>query len=307
MSRVYPETQSPRELLVAVAGSLSLRVLYWASGDPSATSGVARAPFLLLHGIASTAEVWAPVAERLAASGHRVYAADFRGHGQSDKPDGGYDLATYASDVAKLIEGLGLERPVLVGHSLGACVILEAFARRPEMGGLVRGVVMVEGALVDASVQFATLEACLARVALPPVTGTPAPRLEAYLRHSNPDWPDSRLRSTMAGLEVLPDGTVEWWLTPARREALARALWDQHSAGLLPAVDVPALWIVADTGEESWTEAKRRAALPIAALPGAAMPGATVDWLTADHDVHAHRPDDVAASILAWSDTAQIR
>ena len=302
MSRAYPETQSPREIRVAVAGSVSLRVLSWAAGETPATSGVARAPMLLLHGIASTAGVWAPVAERLAASGHRVCAADFRGHGLSDKPDGGYDLATYAADVANLIEGLELQRPVLVGHSLGACVILDALARNPGLDRLVSGVALVEGALVDASVQFATLEACLARVALPPVTGTPAPRLEAYFRHSHPDWPDSRVRSTMACLEVLPDGTVEWWLTPARREALARALWEQHSAALLPAVDVPALWIVADTGEESWTEAKRRAAMPVAA-----MPGATVDWLAADHDVHAHRPDEVAASILAWSETAQIR
>jgi pimeloyl-ACP methyl ester carboxylesterase len=294
MIREYPETLTQPELRVAVAETVSLRVLAWhPKGTPAPGDG--RTSILLLHGLASTAETWEPVAQRLAEAGHNVYAPDFRGHGLSDKPDDGYDLATYVVDTLKLVERLGLERPVLVGHSLGAFVILEAFARNPALHRLVRGVVMVEGALVGASVQFASRDECLARTALPPVTGTPGPRLEAYLRHSHPDWSEQRIRGTMAGLDVLQDGTVEWRLTPTRREALALSMWEQHAAALQPLVDVPALWVVADTGEADWTEAKRAALTTIAG-----MPSARVIWLAADHDVHAHRPDELAAAIDEW-------
>ena len=294
MFREYPEEQTERELHVTVAEKVSLRILAWhPKGTPA--PGDDRASILLLHGLASTAATWEPVAQGLADAGHDVYAPDFRGHGLSDKPDDGYDLATYVTDTLKLVERLGLERPVLVGHSLGAFVILEAFARNPALGRLVRGVVLVEGALVGASIQFASRDECLARTALPPVTGTPGPRLEAYLRHGHPDWSEQRIRGTMAGLEVLPDGTVEWWLTPTRREALAVSMWEQDSAALQPAIDVPALWVVADTGEADWTEAKRAALTTIAG-----MPSARVTWLVADHDVQAQRPDELAAAINEW-------
>jgi pimeloyl-ACP methyl ester carboxylesterase len=287
-----------QEMFVGVAGGSSLHVLAWSASDSAAQPRADAAPFLLLHGLASTARSWEPVAQRLAAAGHRVFAADLRGHGLSDKPDDGYDLATFASDLASLIEALELDGPVLVGHSLGAFVILEAFARHPELGSLVRGIVLVEGGLVEASTQFATLDECLARLAMPPVTGTPAPRLEGYFRHTYPEWSDERMAGIMAGLEVRADGTVEWWLTPARLQALARSMWEQDAAALCSGLTAPALWIVADTGDVTWTQAKQAAAEGVAR----SLPRSRVEWLVADHDVHAHRPDAVAALILDSAD-----
>jgi len=284
-----------QEMFVGVAGGSSLHVLAWPATDSAAKPEADAAPFLLLHGLASTARSWEPVAQRLAAAGHRVFAADFRGHGLSDKPDDGYDLATFAADLSSLIEALELDRPVLVGHSLGAFVILEAFARHPELGGLVRGVVLVEGGLVEASTQFATLDECLARLAMPPVAGTPAPRLEGYFRHTYPEWSDERMAGIMAGLEVRADGTAEWWLSPVRLQALARSMWEQDTPALCSGLTAPALWIVADTGDVTWTEAKQAAAGSVAR----SLPRSRVEWLVADHDVHAHRPDEVAALILS--------
>ena len=282
-----------QESFVGVAGS-SFHVLAWPAAKSTRKSAADAAPFLLLHGLASTARSWEPVAQRLAAAGHRVLAADFRGHGLSDKPDDGYDLATFASDLTSLIEALELDRPVLVGHSLGAFVMLEAFARYAELGGLVRGVVLVEGGLVEASTQFTTLDEMLTRVTLPPVAGTPASRLEGYFRHTYPDWSDERVAGMMAGLEVRADGTVEWWLSPARLQALANSMWEQDVEALCSTLAAPALWIVADTGDAAWTEAKQVAA----GLVSRCLPRSRVEWLVADHDVHAHRPDEVAALIL---------
>jgi pimeloyl-ACP methyl ester carboxylesterase len=285
-----------QERFVGMAGGLRLHLLSW----PAAPGGAPNAaPTLLLHGLASNAQIWEPVAARLAAAGHPVFAADLRGHGLSDKPDQGYDLATFADDIAGLVEALELDRPVVVGQSLGAFAIVEAFARRPDFGRHVRGVVLVEGGLVDASVQFASLDECLAGVALPPVTGVPAARLEGYFRHTYPDWADDRVAAAMASMEVRPDGIVAGWrLGPERVEMLARSMWEWRAAPLLPAVAVPTLWIVSDTGDAAWTAAKRKAA----AAAGAAMLRARIRWLVAEHDVHADRPDEVAAMIAGFID-----
>ena len=70
--------------------------------------------FVLLHGLSSNSRTWDMVANQLARSGHRVIAVDQRGHGLSDKADDGYDFATITADLAKLLEVMELEGPILV-------------------------------------------------------------------------------------------------------------------------------------------------------------------------------------------------
>src|SRR5215813_15097607 len=106
----------------------------------------AAAPFVLVHGLASNARLWDGVAEYLHAAGHTVVVIDQRGHGRSDAPDAGYDLATAIADLRALIGALGLERPVLAGQSWGGTVVLEAAWERPEA---VRGVACIDGGVVD--------------------------------------------------------------------------------------------------------------------------------------------------------------
>ena len=79
---------------------------------------------LLLHGITSSALSWVRVGPAL-ADRYRVYALDMRGHGESIKPArGAYSLRHTADDAAALIEALGLERPVLIGHSWGGATAM---------------------------------------------------------------------------------------------------------------------------------------------------------------------------------------
>jgi pimeloyl-ACP methyl ester carboxylesterase len=271
---------------VDVAREVSLSVRVWQSERRPAGT-----PIVLLHGVASTAVAWDGVARRLAAAGRAAYAIDFRGHGLSDRPDGGYDLATLGSDLAAAVAGLALERPILVGHSLGAWVILEALASRRVVAG---GVGLVEGGLVDASAQFATLEETLAKLALPPVAGMPLARLQGYLRHTNPSWSEARLEAALAAFDVNADSTVAWRLTQPRHEALLCAMWAARVSDWWPAVRVPAVVAVADTGDATWAAAKRAAAEEI----GRAIPGVRVEWLAADHDIHTDRPDWVADLLL---------
>jgi pimeloyl-ACP methyl ester carboxylesterase len=76
-------------------------------------------PALLVHGLASNARIWERVAPALAEGGLAPIALDLRGHGLSDKPEAGYDLATFSADLRAAIRDLDLKSPMLIGHSWG--------------------------------------------------------------------------------------------------------------------------------------------------------------------------------------------
>ena len=79
---------------------------------------------LLLHGITSSAQSWVRVGPAL-ADRYRVYALDQRGHGESIKPAAGvYSLRHSADDALAFLEELGLEHPVLIGHSWGGATAI---------------------------------------------------------------------------------------------------------------------------------------------------------------------------------------
>ena len=79
---------------------------------------------LLLHGITSSAQSWVRVGPALAGR-YRVYALDMRGHGDSIKPSrGAYSLRHTADDAVAFTEALGLERPLLMGHSWGGATAM---------------------------------------------------------------------------------------------------------------------------------------------------------------------------------------
>src|SRR3712207_3744640 len=96
-------------------------------------------PIVLVHGLASSYRIWDFVAPILAQR-FRVVALDQRGHGRSDKPDGSFDFGTYVRDLRSFVELMGLGRSVLVGHSWGGNVVLQAAVDLP---GLVDGLVLV--------------------------------------------------------------------------------------------------------------------------------------------------------------------
>lgn len=94
-------------------------------------------PIVLLHGWGMAAEAWDRQLTRFSAT-HRCVALDLRGHGASPKPAAGYGYDDHVADVAAAVARLGLERPVLVGWSMGGAVA--ALAAHAIDG--VRGVVL---------------------------------------------------------------------------------------------------------------------------------------------------------------------
>jgi N-formylmaleamate deformylase len=88
--------------------------------------GQGKPPLVLIPGITSPAVTWGFVAERLAQD-NDVYVLDVRGRGLSSTgPDLDYGLDAMAADVIVLIDALKLEKPALLGHSMGARVAMRA-------------------------------------------------------------------------------------------------------------------------------------------------------------------------------------
>jgi pimeloyl-ACP methyl ester carboxylesterase len=96
---------------------------------------------LCIHGLSANCRFWDVVASALAPR-HRVLAMDLRGRGLSDKPPSGYSIENHCRDIKALLDGLGLDQAVLMGHSLGAVISLSFAAQHPEQ---VSRMILVDG------------------------------------------------------------------------------------------------------------------------------------------------------------------
>jgi pimeloyl-ACP methyl ester carboxylesterase len=92
--------------------------------------GSGEPPLVFMHGWCCDHTFFGPQFDHF-KSHHSVTALDLRGCGQSDKPEGPYDMATFADDVAWLCRELGVVRPVVIGHSMGGGIAIELAARYP--------------------------------------------------------------------------------------------------------------------------------------------------------------------------------
>lgn len=258
---------------VEVGGGVRLHVASWPGSS---------VPFILVHGLASNARMWQGVAFELSVAGCPASAVDLRGHGQSDKPDGGYTFETVVADLVKLIDALGYDRPVLAGQSWGGNVVLELAYRHP---GLVRGVACVDGGTIELSQRFESWEDCADRLAPPQLAGRLRTDIEAGLRAMHPDWPESGIDGMLGNFELHSDGTVAPRLTRERHMEILRSLWEHRPSQLYPSVSVPVLL----------TPAGRKAEAEAAA---AALPRGRLAPLDGDHDLHAQQPQAVAKLLL---------
>src|SRR6202162_3100683 len=93
------------------------------------THGTGR-PMILLHGGLGSGEMFGPVLSLLAEH-HQVIAPDLQGHGRTADIDRPLDIRLMADDIAALIDHLGLEKPDVVGYSLGGGGALQVAVKYP--------------------------------------------------------------------------------------------------------------------------------------------------------------------------------
>jgi pimeloyl-ACP methyl ester carboxylesterase len=96
---------------------------------------------LCIHGITANCRCWDMLASVLSPT-HRVIAMDLKGRGHSSKPPTGYSVGHHLRDINCLLDDQGLERVVLMGHSLGAFISL-AFGA--EYSDRVDSIILVDG------------------------------------------------------------------------------------------------------------------------------------------------------------------
>jgi pimeloyl-ACP methyl ester carboxylesterase len=222
------------------------------------------APVILVHGWLCDHQDMVDLAAQLAPD-HETIMIDLRGHGDSEDKQGPFTISDFAADVTGVIAALDLGPALLVGHSMGASVVLETANARPD---LVRGVV-----LIDSRWAFtAATEEQLASI--PTLLG------EAYFPR----------RATMDGLRrtVLPDVQIG-----APTQAVAAAAF----AGMitwpgqlrLAECPVPVYAVVAD---QHW---------PLIDAAKAAVPSLSAELVTGTgHWVHVEQPELVAHSIRGF-------
>ena len=97
---------------------------------------------LCVHGLTGNCRCWDSVAFALSPE-HRVLAMDLRGRGYSEHPPSGYSLNHHCRDMACILDDLGLDRAIIMGHSLGAHISLHFAAQYPHR---IEKLVLVDGA-----------------------------------------------------------------------------------------------------------------------------------------------------------------
>lgn len=117
-------------------------------GGRLATFRMGRAPHdeplvLAIHGITSSSHAWLAVTRALGGAATLI-APDLRGRGASNELAGPYGIAAHARDMVAVLDHLGLDSAVVVGHSLGAYIAARLAADHPAR---VRAVVLVDGGL----------------------------------------------------------------------------------------------------------------------------------------------------------------
>lgn len=251
--------------------------------------GDAREPALFcLHGLSSNSMYWARLAERFPH--RRVVALDQRSHGLSDSPPEGYTTGELAADAALAVERLGLDRPLVLGHSWGASIAL-ALAATP--GSPAGGLAHLDGPLRS----FGNLMSWeQASVVMQPPLKHYAELDEAYDEqrlYLENGWGDDLKTFVEAGLKREGDG-YRLPLTAEVRLQILRELFFTDFDEMWPRVDhLPVLIAVASRAPELIAEWKRANVEEVSRL----VPHAEIRWYDSAHDIPLHLPDDVAVAV----------
>lgn len=264
---------------------IRMKVLEW-PGPAGAT------PAVLLHGLTSCAETWSFVAPEVAAD-RTVFALDLRGHGETDKPDSGYDQPNVAADVVGALDALGVAACCITGHSWGAAIALRTAADYPQR---VRRLVLADGGLVTQRVGTPTPERLEQMLAPAEIYQSLPSYFHEVRRTLNGHWSPEIEAIALAAIYHNPDGSVRERLDREHQKQILAAGWQVDIAAVYPRVQCPTLLMPA---ENLTASPERRAGRPQQVAETAALlKDAQVRWIPDSvHDIQLHRPDLVVDAL----------
>lgn len=256
----------------------TLAVWEWPGGEPAT---------LLLHGVGNYGRYWDSFAD--AVGGRlRLVAPDARGHGDCAKPADGYGPSAFVGDAVAVLDAYGVERALVVGHSMGGFHATAFAATRPERTlGLV---------VVDAGPEALPEGASRARrLSLErPESFADRAEAEAYLRRTSPGYDEAVYENRLQWLFRAERGRLVWRSSQA---SLARIFsgspergdsWDRAGA-----IRVPTLLVRGTRSPVLSAEVARRLQRTI--------PGAELIELDAGHNVALDRPRELAEAVTAFA------
>jgi pimeloyl-ACP methyl ester carboxylesterase len=106
-------------------------------------AGKGSPPIVLIHGWLGDHTAFAPQFDYFQQT-HRTIAVDLRGHGESDKPEQEYTVASFADDISWLCAQLDVVAPIIIGHSMGGNIALSIAAHDPNLAA---AIVLIETAV----------------------------------------------------------------------------------------------------------------------------------------------------------------
>lgn len=182
-----------------------VRLYYYAAGTRGAGD-----PVVLLHGFPTSSRLWHALVPDF-APGHRLVIADLPGFGRSDAPRGPTaGCAAHADAIRALLDDLGVERAILVGHGMGGGVAQAFAVQWPER---------VSALALVSSAAFGARPRGMARVAraiVPLARFAPAPLLASLVHGSV-----RRGFADIARSRLTLDTCLRHFTTPSGRDALA--------------------------------------------------------------------------------------
>ena len=303
----------PAGFVVATDDAVRIHFLDWGGGSAAAPTRPPGSPrVLLLHGLASTAWSWTPVARRLCHTA-RVIAMDLRGHGLSDAPTDGYEPHVLANDAIAVAEGAGLlalpgDHPggglVLAGIGYGAIV---AAWTAHALGNRCHGLILVDGGWEDlAAASGATPDEWLGAIEEPPeVLASMGAWLADREAFDPATWDADEERATRAQVVETAAGRVKLAVHPHALAGSVRAMWSYDPAAVLPTVEAPIVALVARDEDGPRVGALRDVARR--RLEAGRSPVLAASFPGRGHNLARYEPEAVVAAVLAVASGATMR
>ena len=232
-----------------------------------------REPLLLLHGLADCALVWASLGDYLATNYH-IVAPDLRGHGDSSKPQEGYQFADFIRDLEGLMQHLGWSSASVLAHSWSAKLLVIWATQHPER---FRSLILVDPFFIDKIPSWLGITLPILYRVLPFLkimrsfaSYEEAEKLARQLKQYQ-GWTPLQQQVFQASIEEKSDGT--WsskFIVPARDHIFQEVM---GVAGLTKPIEIPTLFIKPRQGlnRTSWQLKPYRTYLPnlqISEVPG---------------------------------------